>query len=117
MGKGRQAVEKIGKKQELRKARIVTTRIQQQSSCTPFQRSEAKAQGRAAAAAWPALGSKQVPRRSGRVSPGGSSRSQVAGPGESLSACRHKLLRLLISDTCSSSACRHHIMRNLLSET
>ena len=45
MGKGRQAIEKIGKKQEFCKARIVTTRIQQQSSCTPFQRSEAKAQG------------------------------------------------------------------------
>ena len=46
MGKGRRATEKIGKKQESRKAGIVTTRIQQRSRCKTFQRSEAEAAGR-----------------------------------------------------------------------
>ena len=45
MGKRRRAVEKIGKRQELRKAGIVTTRIQQQSRCMMFRQSGAKAQG------------------------------------------------------------------------
>ena len=45
MGKRRQTIEKIGKRQELCKAEIVTTGIQQQSHCTPFLRSEAKVQG------------------------------------------------------------------------
>ena len=53
------------KRQELRKAGIVTTRIQQQSCCTLFRWSEAKVQG-IAAAVWLVLGSKkvQVPSRS-----------------------------------------------------
>ena len=45
MGKGRRATEKTGKRQELHKAGIVTTRIQQRSRCTPFRWSEAKVQG------------------------------------------------------------------------
>ena len=45
MGKGRRAIEKIGKKQELCKAGIVTTRIQQQSHCMPSGWPEAKVEG------------------------------------------------------------------------
>jgi len=44
MGKERQAIEKIGKKQELCKTGIVTTRVQQRSRCMMFQRSRTKAQ-------------------------------------------------------------------------
>ena len=106
-GKGKWAVGKIGKKQELHKVRIVTTKIQQHPVARCSDGLRQKRRGRAAAT-WLALGSKQVPGRS--------SRFQVAGPGESLSAHRHQLMRLLMSDT-SSSACRHYIMRNLLSET
>jgi len=41
-----------------------------------------------------------------------SRRQQVSGskPRESLSACRHQIMRLLMLDTCSS-ACRHHVVR------
>ena len=46
MGKRRRAVEKIGKRQELRKAGIVITRIQQWSRCTMFRQSRPKAQGK-----------------------------------------------------------------------
>ena len=84
MGKGRRAIEKRGKKQELRKAGRVTTRIQQRSRCTTFRWSEVEAAGGEREAAWPALGSKQVAGRS-RDNLGGSSRTQVAGPGESAS--------------------------------
>ena len=44
-GKGRRAIEKRGKKQELREAGIVTTRIQQRSRCTTFRWSEVEAAG------------------------------------------------------------------------
>ena len=91
----------------MHKVRIVTTKIQQHPVARCSDGLRQKRRGRAAAT-WLALGSKQVPGRS--------SRFQVAGPGESLSAHRHQLMRLLMSDT-SSSACRHYIMRNLLSET
>jgi len=60
MGKRRRAIEKIGKKQE---AGIVTTNIQQ---CTIAHHSEGprqKFRGRAAAA-WLALGNKQIQRKS-----------------------------------------------------
>ena len=43
-GKGKWVIEKTGKRQELHKAGIVTTRIQQQSRCMTFQWSEAKVQ-------------------------------------------------------------------------
>jgi len=64
MGKGKQAIGKIGKEKELHKAGIVTTKVQQSPiHCTPFQWSEAntgaKVQGRSAAE-WPALSRKQV---------------------------------------------------------
>ena len=85
MGKGRRAIEKIGKKQELRKVGIVTTRIQQRSRCTTFRWSEVEAAGGEREAAWPALGSKQVAEGSRGADPGGSGRTQVAGPGESAS--------------------------------
>ncbi len=52
-GKGKASDRKDRKKQELRKAGIVTTRIQQQSRCTTFRRSEAEGQeqrGRSGAA-------------------------------------------------------------------
>jgi len=69
MGKGKWS---IGKKQELRKAGIVTTRIQQHPIAC---RSDGLRQKRKekAAAAWPTLGSKQVQqqrksRRKGQVS-------------------------------------------------
>ena len=46
MGKCRQAIRKIGKKQELHKAGIVITRIQQCSYCMLFRWSDAKEQGK-----------------------------------------------------------------------
>ena len=44
MGKGKASDRKDRKRQELRKAGIVTTRIRQQSRCTMFRRSEAEGQ-------------------------------------------------------------------------
>ena len=82
---------------------IDTTKIQQRPVACHSDGLRQKRRGRVAAA-WLALGSKQVPGRSIRVSPRGSSRSQVAGPGESPSACRHQLVRLLMSDTFSGRA-------------
>jgi len=59
MGKGRQAIEKTGKKKELHKVGIVTTKIQQcPISCCSYGPGQ-KHMWRAAAA-WLALGSKQV---------------------------------------------------------
>ena len=113
MEKGRWAIEKIEKKQELHKAGIVTTKIQQRPVACRSDGPRQKRRGRAAASAWLALGSKQIPGRSSRVSPGGSSRSQVSGTGESPPACRHQLVRLLISETSSSLACRSQVVRNL----
>ena len=101
MGKGRRQIEKIGKRQELCKVGIVTTSSSPVACCSDGPRQ--KCRGRAAAV-WLALGSTQAPGRSGRVSRRGSSRSQVAGPGESPSACRHQLVRLLMSDTFSGRA-------------
>ena len=77
MGKGRRVIEKMGKKQELRKVGIVTTRIQQQSCCMTFRWSGEKAQGRAAAA-WPVVDSKkvQVPGMSRKKPQGKSGRKQ-----------------------------------------
>ena len=43
-GEGKASDRKDRKRQELRKAGIVTTRIQQQSRCTTFRRSEAEGQ-------------------------------------------------------------------------
>ena len=43
-GKGKASDRKDRKRQELRKAGIVTTRIRQQSRCTMFRRSEAEGQ-------------------------------------------------------------------------
>ena len=46
MRKGRQAIEKTGKKKELHKVGIVTSRIQQQSHCMTFRWSGVKVQGK-----------------------------------------------------------------------
>ena len=85
-GEGKTSDRKDRKKQELRKAGIVTTRIQQQSRCTTFRRSEAEGQEQRGRS-WATRGCRYRvgPGRSRRVSLGGSSRSQVAGPGKSVS--------------------------------
>ena len=85
-GEGKAGNRKDRKKQELRKAGIVTTRIQQQSRYTMFQRSEAEGQEQRGRS-WATRGCRYRvgPGRSRRVSLGGSSRSQVAGPGKSVS--------------------------------
>ena len=57
MGKGRRAIEKIGKKQELCKVGIVTTSSSPVACCSDGPRQ--KCRGRVAAE-WLALGSKQV---------------------------------------------------------
>jgi len=72
MGKGKRAIRKLGKKHELCKAGIVTTRIQQcpVARCSDGPRQKCRER---AAAVWLALGSKQVQqqsksRRKGQVS-------------------------------------------------
>ena len=85
-GEGKASDRKNRKKQELRKAGIVTTRIRQYSRCTTFRRS--KAEGREQQGwSWATRRCRYRvgPGRSRRVSLGGSSRSQVAGPGKSVS--------------------------------
>ena len=80
------AIEKIEKRQELRKAGIVTTRIQQRSRCMLFQWSEAKVQRESSSTVANLRQQEGAgPGRSCRVSPGGRSWSPVAGPGESVS--------------------------------
>ena len=100
-GEGKASDRKDRKKQELRKAGIVTTRIQQQSRCTTFQRSEAKGQEQRGRS-WATRGWRYWvgPGRSRRVSLGGSSRSQVAGPGKSVSN------RSVEKDLKAESSCR-----------
>ena len=85
-GEGKASDRKDRKKQELRKAGIVTTRIRQQSRCTTIRRSEAEGQEQRGRS-WATRGCRYRvgPGRSRRVSLGGSSRSQVAGPGKSVS--------------------------------
>lgn len=87
MGKGRQAIGKIGRKQELCSAGIVTTMILQRPVAWLW--SEAKVQGESSSSV---VSLRQQARTSNRVNPGGSGRSQVAGPGESISmkASRHE---------------------------
>ena len=85
-GEGRAGDRKDRTRQELRKAGIVTTRIWQQSRCTIFRWSEAEGQEQRGRS-WATRGCRYWvgPGKSRRVSPGGSSRSQVAGPGKSVS--------------------------------
>ena len=59
MGKGKWVIAKIGKEQELHKARIVTTKIHQHPSARRSDGPRQKRRGRAAAE-WLTLGSKQV---------------------------------------------------------
>ena len=95
-GEGKASDRKDRKRQELRKAGIVTTRIRQQSRCTTFRRSEAEGQeqrGRSGAA----RGCRSGRKHAGR---GGSSRSQVAGPGKSVSK------RSVEEDRKAGSSCR-----------
>ena len=115
-GEGKASDGKDRKKQELRKAGIVTTRIWQQSRCTTFWRSEAKGQeqqGRSCATR--GCRYRVGPGRSRRVSQGGSSRSQVAGPGKSVSI--QSIVRDLMADTLSLSACRPFMVRDLMADT
>ena len=101
-GEGKASDRKERKKQELRKAGIVTTRIRQQSRCTTFRRSEAEGQEQRGRS-WATRGCRYRvgPGRSRRVSPGGSSRSQVAGPGNSISM--QSVVRDLIAETLRPS--------------
>ena len=55
------------------------------------------------------------PGRSLRVSPGGSSTSQVAGPGKSVSI--RSVVRDLMADTLHLSACRPFVVRDLMADT
>ena len=83
--------------------------------------------GGGGAAAWPALGSKQAAGRSRRASPGGSSRTQVPGPGESVSMqefCSEESDGRYLSGKSSSNmasfrqqAGSKKILRFLMSET
>ena len=70
-GEGKASDRKDRKKQELRKAGIVTTRIQQRSHCTPFRRSEAKVQGESSSKAARSCRYQVGPGRSRSVSTGG----------------------------------------------
>ena len=79
MGKGRRAIEEIGKKQESCKAGIVTTRIQKRSHCMPFRRSKAKAAGEESSSSVAGLGQqagsrKKLQSQSGRKQQDSSSR-------------------------------------------
>ena len=116
MEKGRRAIEKIGKKQELRKAGIVTTRIQQQSRCTTFRWSKAEGQEQRGQS-WATRGCRYRvgPERSCRVSLGGSSMSQVAGPEKSIRM--QSVVRDLMADILSPSACRPFLVRDLMADT
>ena len=100
-GEGKASDRKDRKRQELRKAGIVTTRIRQQSRCTMFRRSEAEGQEQRGRS-WAMRGCRYRvgPGRSRRVSLGGSSRSQVAGPGKSVSK------RSVEEDRKAGSSCR-----------
>ena len=100
-GEGKESDRKDRKKQELCKAGIVTTRIRQQSRCTTFRRSEAEGQEQRGRS-WATRGCRyQVgPGRGRRVSPGGSSRSQVAGSGKSVSIW--SIVRDLMAENPSS---------------
>ena len=100
-GEGKASDRKDRKRQELRKAGIVTTRIRQQSRCTMFRRSEAEGQEqRGRSWATRRCRYRVGPGRSRRVSLGGSSRSQVAGPGKSVSK------RSVEKDLKAGSSCR-----------
>ena len=125
------------KRQELHKAGIVTTRIQQRSCCTMFLRSGAKAQGKSSSSV-AGLGQQEGCKYRvgpGR-SPGGSSRSPVAGPGESVSmealrsegsdgrhlfrgesSSRGAILRQQAGRMQRKSRRESQVVRNLLSET
>jgi len=92
MEKGRRVIEKIAKRQELLKAGIVTTRIQQWSRCTLFWQSKAKVQGES----------------SSRVA----SLRQQAGRAQSKSRRERQVVRHLMSETFL-----FFFVRNLLSET
>ena len=100
-GEGKASDRKDRKKQELRKAGIVTTKIWQQSRCTTFRRSEASGQSSEAG-----LGQREgagTGRVQEEVSLGGSSRSQVAGPGKSVSI--RSVEKDLKAETSSPSWC------------
>ena len=101
-GEGKASDRKDRKRQELRKAGIVTTRIRQQSRCTMFRRSEAEGQEQRGRS-WATRGCRYRvgPGRSCRVSQGGSSRSQVAGLGKSVSI--QSVVKDLMAETSSLS--------------
>ena len=105
MGKGRRVIEKIGKRQELCKAEIVTTRIQQCpiACCSDDQRQ--KCRGRAAAA-WPILGSKkvQVPGRSRKEAQGKSGRKQQ------VSGSRYRRVSVSMQAFCSKESDGRHLI-------
>ena len=111
MRKRRRAIEKIGKKQELHKAGIVTTKIQQRSHCTLFRWSEAKMQGESSSS----VASLRQQAGTRKKWQGKSRRRQQVSssrPGETPSAYQHSIVRNLMAD-----AFLFFFMRNLLSET
>ena len=115
-GEGKASDRKDRKKQELRKAGIVTTRIRQQSRCTTFRLSEAERQEqRGWSWATRRCRYRVGPGRSCRVSLGGSSRSQVAGPEKSIRM--QSVVRDLMADILSPSACRPFLVRDLMADT
>ena len=101
-GEGKASDRKDRTRQELRKAGIVTTRIRQQSRCTTLRRSEAEGQEQRGRS-WAMRGCRYRvgPGRSHRVSLGGNSQSQVAGPGKSVSI--RSVVRDLMAETSSPS--------------
>ena len=99
---GKMSNRKDRKRQELRKAGIVTTSIRQQSSCTMFRWSEAKGQEqRGQSWAMRCCRYRVGAGRSRRVSLGESSRSHVAGPRKSVSI--RSVVRDLMAETSSPS--------------